>query len=310
MSLVVVGSVALDDISTAEESRTNILGGSASYFSVGASLLAPVKLVAVVGSDFPEEHIRLFESRGVDLMGLQRIEGKTFHWAGRYAKDFTSRESLATDLNVFAEFDPVLPDSYRDADHVFLANIHPTLQNKVLDQLSAPRFVAADTMNYWIEGTPEELARLLPRLDLLLINDEEVRQLGGTSSITASARKVLDKGPKALVVKRGEHGASLYHAQGTFHLPAATVDRVRDPTGAGDTFASGFMGYLAGRVPGKPTFEDLKQALAVGTALASFAVEDFSLQRLVDLPLDKVYQRYQSLAQSIRFVPIESLSPQ
>ena len=307
MSLVVVGSVALDDIHTAEDSRINILGGSASYFSMGASLLSPVKLVAVVGEDFPEEHIRLFESRGVDLAGLQRREGKTFHWAGRYATDFTSRETLATDLNVFADFDPMLPESYRNAQHVFLANIHPSLQHKVLDQLASPLFVAADTMNYWIEGTPEELARLLPRLDLLVINDEEVRQLGESSSIAASARRVLEKGPKALVVKRGEHGASLYHEEGTFHLPAVSVDKVRDPTGAGDTFASGFMGYLAGRVPRRPGFEDLKQALAVGTALASFAVEDFSLQRLISLSLEEVYERYQRLARSIAFSPLESL---
>ncbi len=307
MSLVVVGSVALDDIYTATDSRTNILGGSASYFSMGASLLAHVKLVAVVGTDFPDSHVKLFESRSVDLTGLQRVEGATFHWAGRYAPDFSSRTSLATDLNVFADFDPVLPESYRNAEYVFLANIHPALQHKVLDQLTSPLFVAADTMNYWIDGTPEELAKLLPRLDLLVINDEEVRLLGKDSSIPTSAQKVLAMGPKALVVKRGEHGASLYHRDGTFHLPAVAVETVVDPTGAGDTFASGFMGYLAGRVSDKPGFEDLKQALAVGTAMASFTVEDFSLHRLVDLTLQEVYERYRSLADSIAFAPLANL---
>ncbi len=300
-SLVVVGSVALDDIETAEEARTGLLGGSASYFSVGASLLCPVSLVAVVGEDFPEEYLEILRGRQVDLKGLDRAQGRTFHWAGRYSEDFSSRESLATDLNVFADFEPELPPEYRRASHVFLANIHPTLQAQVLDQLERPAFVAADTMNFWIQGTPQELAALLPRLDLLFLNDAEVRLLGHNASIPKAAAKVLAMGPKALVVKRGEHGASLYGADGAFHLPAYPIAEVRDPTGAGDTFAAGFMGYLAARGAMPPSFEDLKQALAVGTALASFTVEDFSLAGLLRATRAELYERYRTVGNLVRF---------
>jgi len=307
MALVVVGSVALDDVYTETEQRTGILGGSASYFSMGASVLTDVKVVAVVGDDFPDEYVELYRTRNVDTEGLVKKTGKTFHWAGRYSADFSTRTTLATDLNVFAEFDPKLPNSYRTASHVFLGNIEPGLQHKVLDQLESPLFVAADTMNYWIDHSFDRLMALLPRLDMLLINDEEARLLGRSSSLTAAAKKILALGPKSIVVKRGEHGASLYHEKGSFFLPAFPVKQVADPTGAGDSFASGFMGYLAGRVPGTPSFEDLKQALAVGTAVASFTVEHFSLDGLLHLDANKILERYQTLLDLVHIDPITTL---
>jgi sugar/nucleoside kinase (ribokinase family) len=305
MSLLVVGSVALDNIETAEDSQKNILGGSASYFSMGASLFCPVQLVAVVGEDFPQKHIDLLASRPIDLTGLQRTAGKTFRWSGRYSVDFASRTTLSTELNVFADFDPCLPEDYRATSHVFLANIHPSLQLKVLDQLADPKFVAADTMNFWIDGALPDLQKLIKRLDLLIINDEEVRLLGGGSSILEAAQNVLALGPKALIVKRGEHGSTLFSSTGMFFLPAYPVRKVLDPTGAGDTFASGLMGYLASRAATPPTLEDFKQAMSCATALSSFVVEGFSLQGLVALSLDDVHRRYHRLAELTHFPRLE-----
>ena len=230
MSLLVVGSVALDDVETGEACKKGVLGGSASYFSVGASLLSPVKLVAVVGEDFPSEHVELLRSKGVDLEGLEKAAGKTFHWAGRYSVDFSSRTTLSTNLNVFADFNPKLPESYRSVTHLFLANIHPALQIQVLDSLEEVGFVAADTMNFWIDGALHDLQKLMKRLDLLIINDEEVRLLGGGSSIFEAAENVLKQGPKALVVKRGEHGATLFMGSDLFYMPAFPVRYVVDPT--------------------------------------------------------------------------------
>lgn len=301
MGLLVVGSVALDDIETAEATRKGILGGSASFFSVGASLFTPTKLVAVVGEDFPEESIDIFRSKGVNLEGLERAEGKTFHWSGRYAVDFSSRTSITTDLNVFADFQPKLPASYKTVSHVFLANIHPALQLQVLESLDNVSFIAADTMNFWIDGELEELQTLIKKLDLLIINDEEARLLGGGSSIIEAAENVLKQGPKALVVKRGEHGATLFHGKNCFHLPAYPVRNVTDPTGAGDTFASGMIGYLAARSSTPPSLEDLKQAMVCGTALASFAVEGFSLEGLIPITLEDVYTRYKKIGELTQF---------
>lgn len=305
MTLVVVGSVALDDIHTSAESRTSVLGGSASFFSVGASVFGPVRLVAVVGEDFPEEYVERFRGRRVDVDGLTRAKGKTFHWAGRYTEDFSLRTSLTTELNVFAEFDPVLPESYRNATHLFLGNIHPRLQLKVLDQMKGRPFVAADTMNYWIENARDELGALFEKIHLLVINDEEARLLAGGTCIHHAAQAVRRMGPEAVVVKRGEHGASLFHPEGMFFLPAYPLEHVKDPTGAGDTFASGLMGYLAARTsPGKVTFEDLKQAMAFGTALASFTCQEFSLEGLWPLTLERLFQRYTELARMTCFSPL------
>ncbi len=301
MGLLVVGSVALDDVETAKWTKKKVLGGSASFFSVGASIFSDVKLVAVVGEDFPQKNIELFRSKGIDLKGLERAEGKTFRWSGRYSVDFSSRVSLKTDLNVFAEFSPKLPPDYRSVSHVFLANIHPSLQLGVLENLDGGAFVAADTMNFWIDGALGELQRLIKKLDLLIINDEEVRLLGGGSSIIEGAQNVLQQGPEILVVKRGEHGATLFHRTHCFHLPAYPVRTVVDPTGAGDTFAAGLMGYLARKGSKHPTLEDLKQAMACGTALASFAVEDFSLDGLKVVTLNDVYERYKRLWELTQF---------
>lgn len=308
MSLTVVGSVALDDVRTARAERKGILGGSASFFSVGASIFGPVRVVAVVGGDFPEAYKELFRKRNIDVEGLTEAEGKTFHWAGEYSADFSRRTSLRTDLNVFADFDPVLPRSYRQSSHVFLANIHPSLQLRVLDQVPQARFKAADTMNYWIDNAFDDLKRLLERVDLLAINDEEVRMLGGGTSIVEGAGKVLQMGPQALVVKRGEHGSTLFHSDGIFFLPSYPVHDVVDPTGAGDTFGAGLMGYLAHRVGGRPTFEDLRQALVCGTALASFSVEDFSLGGLLDLSLEQLEGRYREIAKMTCFDPLPTLA--
>jgi sugar/nucleoside kinase (ribokinase family) len=307
MSLLVVGSVALDDVETAVASRRGILGGSASYFSMGASLFTPVQLVAVVGKDFPEEHLKLLRSREIDLEGLAHSPGETFRWSGRYSVDFSSRTTLSTELNVFADFDPKLPESYRHASHVFLANIHPSLQLKVLDQLADPKFVAADTMNFWIDGALPDLKKLLGKLDLLIINDEEVRLLGGGSSILEAAINVLEQGPKCLVVKRGEHGATLFAGDGMFFLPAYPVRIVKDPTGAGDTFASGLMGFLASRGGVPPGLDDLRHAMTCGTALASFAVQGFSLDGLTGLTLEQVHHRYRKLGELTQFVLLDSL---
>ena len=306
MSLLVVGSVALDNVETAEDAKKEILGGSASYFSVGASMFCPVQLVAVVGQDFPQQHIDLLASRPIDLAGLKRSKGKTFRWSGRYAVDFSSRTTLSTELNVFADFDPSLPAGYKETSHIFLANIHPSLQLKVLEQLHKPLFVAADTMNFWIDGALPDLQKLLKRLDLLIINDEEVRLLGGGSSILEAAENVLSLGPKCLIVKRGEHGSTLFSKQGMFFLPAFPVKKVLDPTGAGDTFASGLMGYLASRAKTPPTFEDLKQAMSCATAVSSFVVEGFSLDGLIDLTLADVHRRYRQLSAFTHFPLLEN----
>lgn len=307
MGLLVVGSVALDDVETGECAKKNILGGSASFFSVGASIFSDVNLVAVVGEDFPEKNLDLFRSKGIDLKGLEHAPGKTFHWSGRYAPDFSSRITLKTDLNVFADFTPKLPPDYRSVSHVFLANIHPTLQIQVLESLECTAFVAADTMNFWINGALNELLLLIKKLDLLIINDEEVRLLGGGSSIIEAAENVLKKGPKILVVKRGEHGATLFYGPNCFHLPAYPVRSVVDPTGAGDTFAAGLMGYLARKGSKTPDLEDLKQAMVCGTALASFAVEGFSLEGLIPVTVKDVYERYKKLGELTQFRQLQLL---
>ncbi len=299
MSLVVVGSVALDTVTTPAGKVEDALGGSALYFAAAASLLGPVSVVAVVGEDFPEEEIEFLKARGVDFRGLEKRPGKTFRWGGVYSEDLNQRETLFTHLNVFEDFSPSLPDAYRDAPFLFLANIHPRLQSQVLDQMRQLKFVAMDTMNFWIEGTPDELAAVLRRVQMLVINDSEARQLSGESQLLRAVRATREKGPQTVVVKKGEHGALLAHGDSLFWAPAYPVENVVDPTGAGDTFAGGMMGYLARA--GEVTEATLRRAVMYGTALASFCVEDFSMRRLKTLTLEEVAERLRALQEMTRF---------
>jgi len=290
MSILVVGSVAYDTVETPFGRAEKVLGGSASFFSVAASFFAPVNLVAVVGDDFSDQAMSAFAGRPVDLEGLERTAGKTFHWQGKYSYDLNSRETVCTDLNVFEFFKPRIPDRYRRSEHVFLGNIDPVLQRQVLDQVERPRLVACDTMNFWISGKPEELKRTLAAVDILLINDAEARQLSGEWNIVKAARAIRAMGPHTLVIKKGEHGVLMFSEDGSFAAPAYPLEEVFDPTGAGDTFAGGFLGYLAG----SPTLDEaaLRRAVIMGSTLASFCVEAFSLDRLLTLSRPEIDARY------------------
>jgi sugar/nucleoside kinase (ribokinase family) len=303
MSLVVVGSVALDSVETPFGRRDGVLGGSATYFSTAASFFGPVRLVAVVGEDFPAEHTRFLESRGVDLGGLARRPGQTFRWKGRYEFDLNTAHTLETHLNVFADFQPELPAAWRDSRYVFLGNIDPDLQRAVLDQVRSPRLVAADTMNFWITSRRESLLQTLRRVDLLFVNDGEARQLAGESNVVKAAQAILGMGPRALVVKRGEHGALYFSGQEVFAAVAYPLPSVFDPTGAGDTFAGGFMGYLTatGLVDGPA----MRRAIGVGSVLASFTVEDFSLDRLRSLTRAEIRHRFGELRRLTHFDELE-----
>jgi sugar/nucleoside kinase (ribokinase family) len=301
-SLLVVGSVGLDDVETRVGKRTGVLGGAASYFSVAASFLAKPRMVAVVGTDFPVEHTALFERHGVDLAGLERVPGETFRWSGVYAPDFMSRTTLDTRLNVFSDFNPKLPAGWGTSDLVFLANIDPVLQLAVLEQTAGPKFVACDTMNFWIGGKRAELLRLLKRIDMLLLNDEEARELSGESNLPAAARAIRALGPSAVVIKRGDAGALLFHEAGVFAAPAFPIENVVDPTGAGDSFAGGFMGWLT-RV-GDTSPESIRTAMILGSVLASFAVEDFSLDRFRTLDLAQIRERFAAFADLVHFEKI------
>jgi len=300
--LLIVGSVAFDSVQTVVGKRDEVLGGAASYASVAASFLAPSRLVGVVGSDFQHSHIDFFRSRGIDTAGIEVADGRTFRWAGRYADDFSSRTTLDTQLNVFESFKPRLPPGWNESDFVFLANIDPVLQLEVLGQCNRPRFVACDTMNFWIEGRRDELGLLLKKLDMLLLNDEEARQLSGLSSLPAAARAILDMGPASVVIKRGDAGALLFHKGGVFAAPAFPIETVVDPTGAGDSFAGGFMGWLARMGGTSPA--DIRTALVLGTVTASFCVEDFSLDRFRTLDLAQIRQRFMAFSDLVHFEKI------
>ncbi len=290
MSVLIVGSVALDTVETIKGKREETLGGSATFCSLAASSFTGVRLVGVVGSDFPERHVELYRRYKIDLEGLETAEGRTFRWAGKYADDFSTRETLNTELGVFERFDPKLPPNYRRTPFVLLGNIQPDLQARVLDQIEGKPFVVGDTMNLWIDLFPQKVVDLLPRLDVLTINDEEARQLSGKHNLSQAARWILDHGLGVLVIKRGEHGASAFSKDGRqFHLPAYCVDDVADPTGAGDTFAGALTGYMASR---KATdFETFKKALVAGTLWASFLVEGFSTDGLLQLSHEDVLRR-------------------
>jgi sugar/nucleoside kinase (ribokinase family) len=302
-SLLVVGSVGLDTVETRAGKRVDVLGGAASYFSVAASFLAPVRLTAVVGTDFPEAHTDLLEAHAVDLAGLERVPGRTFRWSGVYAADFSTRTTLDTQLNVFQDFRPKLPAAWKGSEYVFLANIDPVLQLGVLEQTHQPRFVACDTMNFWIEGKRPELLRLLERVDMLLLNDEEARQLSGHASLPAAARAIRALGPRAVVIKRGDAGALLFHEAGVFAAPAFPIENVVDPTGAGDSFAGGFMGWMARERDTSPA--TIRTAMILGSVLASFCVEDFSLDRFRRLDLGQIRERFGAFADLVHFENIK-----
>lgn len=299
MSILVVGSVALDTIRTPFGQADEALGGSATYFSAAASFFADVRLVAVVGEDFPDRHLDFLRSRKVDVGGLRRAPGKTFRWAGEYGFDLNQARTLETQLNVFADFAPQIPEAYRDSDVVFLANIDPDLQREVLRQVRRPALVAADTMNYWIAHKAESLRQTLRLVDTLLINDAEVRQLADEANLVQAARKILAWGPKSLVIKRGEYGALLIRNGDWFAAPALPLEVVRDPTGAGDCFAGGFVGYLANTM----NFDNasVRKAMILGSVMASFNVEAFSLNRLRTLTYAEIEARYRAFRRLAQF---------
>jgi len=300
--LLVVGSVALDSVETPFGKVREVLGGSATYFSYSASFFTQVRLVATVGEDFPEAHLRLLEDRGVDTSGLQTSAGRTFRWTGEYGYDLNEAKTLETQLNVFAEFRPVLTNGLGRVPYLFLANIDPELQLDVLRQMKErPRLVALDTMNFWIQGKREALRRVLSEVDVITINDGEARQLASEPNLIRAARAISGMGPRTVVVKRGEYGALLMTDGALFFVPAYPLESVYDPTGAGDTFAGGFMGYLAAQ--DRVDAAAMRRAIVYGTVMASFTVEDFSLKRLTQLKPADIADRYAALHELIRVEP-------
>jgi len=302
MSILVVGSVAFDTVETPFGKAERVLGGSASFFSVAASFFVPVNLVAVVGRDFGASELAAFEGRQIDLEGLERMEGDTFHWQGKYSYDLNSRDTICTELNVFEHFKPKIPPAYRESGHVFLGNIDPVLQLDVLNQVKGPALVACDTMNFWIDGKPDELKAILKRVDVLLVNDAEARSLSGEWNLVKAARAIRALGPSTLVVKKGEHGVVMFSEGGSFAAPAHLLEEVFDPTGAGDTFAGGFLGYLAGA--GDHGERTLRQAVVMGSTLASFSVEAFSLDRLLALTRGEIDERFREFERLTHFEPL------
>ncbi|MEP6686467.1 MAG: PfkB family carbohydrate kinase [Verrucomicrobiota bacterium] len=293
MPVLIVGSIALDTVKTPVEEHADLLGGSASYAALSASFFSPVNLVGVVGDDFPESEFEFWKTHNIDATGVERVKGKTFRWSGEYAWDLNTRETKSVALNVFEHFQPTLPEKFRETEFVLLANIAPTLQSHVLDQMRRPRFVVADTMDLWIETTRKDLDALLPRLDLLILNDSEARQMTGETSLIKAGRRIRKSGPRFVTIKKGEHGALLFGEDEFFSCGAYPLEDIHDPTGAGDTFAGGMAGYLAGTVKGEVGFTDLRKAIIYGSVLASFNVEKFSLERLRDLTKDEIADRYQ-----------------
>jgi sugar/nucleoside kinase (ribokinase family) len=292
MSVLVVGSIALDTVKTPMAEHADLLGGSASYAAVSASFFSKVNLVGVVGDDFPKEHIEYFGSRGVDLAGLQQVPGKTFRWSGEYHWDLNTRDTRSVDLNVFEHFTPTLAPGYAQTPYVLLANIAPGLQHHVLDQMEKPRFVIADTMDLWINIAKPELISLLARVDMLILNDGEARQLTGLTSLIKAGRAIQAMGPRYVAVKKGEHGCLLFAPDGFFSCGAYPLEDIHDPTGAGDTFAGGLAGFLASQDNATVTFENLRQAVVYGSVMASFNVEAFSLERLRTLTQGEIAERY------------------
>lgn len=288
--VLVVGSIALDSVQTPFGVVQEALGGAAVYASAAASFFAPVRILGVVGADFPREHLRRLEQWDIDISGVEVRDGETFRWSGYYEYDLNQAHTISTHLNVFEDFRPQLGDLHRDTPYVFLANIDPELQLSVLDQVRNPRLTVCDTMNFWISGKREALLEVISRVDIALMNDAEARQLCDTHSLVQAARKLLDLGPRAVVLKKGEHGAAMFTRDGHFAAPAYPLEDAKDPTGAGDSFAGGLVGYLA--YTDDFSDENLRKAIVCGSVIASFNVEDFSLERLARLAPDEIVARY------------------
>jgi sugar/nucleoside kinase (ribokinase family) len=301
MSVLVVGSIALDTVKTPVEEHADLLGGSASYAAVGASFFSPVRMVGVVGEDFPKAHVEYFASRKIDLEGLRVEPGKTFRWSGEYMWDLNTRETRSVELNVFEHFTPELPASYVETEIVLLANIAPKLQSHVLDQVRQPRFVIADTMDLWINIANDDLRALLPRVDMLILNDSEARQFTGQTSLIKAGAAIRAMGPRFVAIKKGEHGCLLFGENEFFSCGAYPLEDIHDPTGAGDTFAGGLAGYLAAEERGNIEFAQLRRAVVFGSVLASFNVEAFSLERLRALSPADIDERYKMFRQMSQF---------
>jgi sugar/nucleoside kinase (ribokinase family) len=299
LSLVVVGSVAFDSLRTPSGEAKQILGGAATHFSVTASYFTDVKVVAVVGDDFDAGHLKVFQDRGIDTAGIEHAPGKTFRWAAEYSGDMNEARTLDTQLNVFEQFAPKLPPSYRESDFLFLANIHPQLQLQVRKLLPNARLVAMDTMNYWIKGTPEDLRTALSNVDMVTINETETRMLAGCHNLRKAARAVQKLGPKMVIVKRGEYGVISFNEDSVFYVPAYPLEDVHDPTGAGDSFAGGFMGHLARS--GDLSEKNLRRAMVYGSVMASFAVEDFGLRRTLRLTVQEIEARFREFKSLTHF---------
>lgn len=299
MSVLVVGTVAFDSIETPVGSVERVLGGSASYFALGASYFAPVRVVGVIGQDFPQDYLDLFTRRGVDIQGIKRERGDTFHWRGRYHEDINLRDTIELHLNVLAGFEPQLPESYRDAEYVFLGNIDPVMQMEVLNQIRRMKLVVCDTMDHWIRESAAELRKVLQRIEMLVLNDSEARLLSGYHNIVQAARAILRMGPKMVLIKRGEYGVLQFSDSTVFATPAYPLEEVFDPTGAGDSFAGGFMGQLARS--GDLSQGGLRRAIVYGSVVASFTVEDFGVKRLADLSVPQIEERYQRFVQLTDF---------
>lgn len=299
MSILVVGSVALDSVRTPFGEVEEVLGGSATFFSVAASIFNRVRVMAVVGDDFPGEYLEFLRSRGIDLKGLQVVPGRTFRWRGYYEYDLNEAHTLETQLNVFEDFHPEIPEEYRDSEFVFLANIDPRLQSMVLNQVRAPRLVLCDTMNYWIENEREALLQTISQVDYLLLNDSEARQLAREPNLIAAGRKLLEMGPSRVIIKKGEHGVIMLGEGSFFSLPAYPLESVFDPTGAGDSFGGGFLGSLSREE--ELSDEVIRKAVVYGSVTASFAVEDFSCRRLSALSPEDIETRYREFMEMTCF---------
>jgi len=299
MSILVVGSIALDTIETPHEKVDDSPGGSALYFSAAASYYCPVNVVGVVGSDFDTSKISFLKSRNVNFDGLYVESGETFRWGGRYHIDINKRDTLFTFLNVFEDFQPKIPQQYRETEYVFLANIDPVLQLQVLDQMKKPKLVVLDTMNFWINGKLAELKEVISRSDILIINDEEIIELSGHPNLIKAIDEISGWGPKALVIKKGQHGALLYSEKRYFVAPAFPLAEVKDPTGAGDSFAGGFLGYIAQN--GSFDHQTLRRAIIAGSTIASYTVEDFSFNKLIELETGQIEERFSAFKQLTEF---------
>ena len=299
MSLLVVGSVALDSVETPFGKADEVLGGSATFFSASASNLVPVQVVGVVGSDYPVEKLEPLRKRGVDFAGLEKAEGSSFRWRGRYRHDLNSAETLETHLGVFSNFHPKIPAQFRKAPYVFLGNIDPRLQLEVLTQIEKPKLVACDTMNFWIESRRPDLVKLLEHVDAITLNDAEARQLTDRFNLVKAARWIMEKGPTLVIIKKGEHGAFMFTKDTVFYAPAYPLEAVFDPTGAGDSFAGGFMGYIART--GDMSEESLRRAVVYGSAMGSFAVEKFSIERLLTVNPEQLQARVKEFRRLVAF---------